>query len=187
MSALHRRHVPWLGGCLRYTRDRCRYMKVLTCTFIYCNVHTQMSVRPNAPALWMSSLHQCPCRYMKVLTCTFIYCNVHTQMSVRPNATAWWMSSLHQCPCRYMKILTCTCIYCNVHTQASVRPNAPAWWMSSLHQGSLSPYASNHMYIYLFIVTYIHKGPYVPRSDSDTLASNCSRHMAHWSDREPSA
>ena len=85
-------------------------------------------------------------------------------------------------PCLHIQVLTCTCIYCNVHTHVSLRPNAPAWYMSSLHHCSLSPHESNHMYIYLFIVTYIHKG-----SDYITLASNCSRHMAHWSDGDPSA
>ena len=50
--------MPRLGGCHRYTRAPCFHMQEVTCTFIYCNVLTHVSVRPNAPAWWMSSLHQ---------------------------------------------------------------------------------------------------------------------------------
>ena len=122
--------------------------------------YTHMSVRPNAPAWWMSSLHQGSLSPHES-NGMYIYCNDHTQVSVRPNTPAWWMSSLHQgslSPHESNGMY----IYCNVHTQVSVRPNTPAWWMSSLHQGSLSPHESIGMYIYCNVHTQVSVRPNTP-------------------------
>ena len=50
--------MPRLCGCHLYNRAPGFHVQEITCTFIYCNVLTHVSVRHNAPALWMSSLHQ---------------------------------------------------------------------------------------------------------------------------------
>ena len=50
--------MPRLCGCHHYNRAPCFHVQEVTCTFIYCNVLTHVSVRHNAPAWWMSSLHQ---------------------------------------------------------------------------------------------------------------------------------
>ena len=50
--------MPRLCGCHHYNRAPGFHVQEFTRTFIYCNVLTHVSVRHNAPALWMASLQQ---------------------------------------------------------------------------------------------------------------------------------
>ena len=64
--------MPRLCGCHRYTRAPGFHVQEVTRTFIYCNVLTHLSVRHNAPALWMSSLQQ-GCWFPRAKSHTYIY------------------------------------------------------------------------------------------------------------------